>query len=105
MILLYHFKIHCIADLFNFLKIIIELKYQILVLDIIFVIGIISFASKIGKEVLDITSKIVATAAGATVLYQSWTENGDKEDDDKDNKTKNKKDSESKDTKKTDESK
>ena len=44
------------SSLINFLEIILELKHQILILDLIFVIGIISLAGRIGKEALSITS-------------------------------------------------
>ena len=62
----YFTYIHYFLLLIDLLEIILEFK--ILILDLIFVIGIISLAGRIGKEALTITNQILGTAASGLIL-------------------------------------
>lgn len=74
------------------LDVIIELgsKINIFILEIFLVIGVVSLAGEIGKEILDATAKLIGIAAGSTILYNNW---GPKPSDPKGESDKNKKDS------------
>jgi hypothetical protein len=90
-----------LANLFNFNSLNFDLIINsgLIIILLVFIVNnkllsikdLILMSGKTVKEVLDITTKIVSTAAGSTILYNNWikddsSDNNKDDDNKKDNK-------------------